>query len=339
MEFRPRQVRPSELYGDFWLNGEPLSLRAEQGNVVLIDFWDFTDPASLRSVRYSQEWHERYGLLNLRVVGVHTPQFSFGKNPERVGDALKRIGIRFPVVMDNEGMIWRSYDNQVRPTRYLVDKDGFLRLRQEGTGGPDRFERSIQALLREAGIGGALPQPIEPAHVLDLPSVVSFPATADVKLGYLHGTPGNPEAYAPESTVQYEDPGSHLPGRFYAHGKWIQEREFFRFDGAAGEIGSITVRFEAAEVYAVLEAPQGRLQSVEVTLDGVPVSDERLGDDVRRARNGSAIVTVGVPRLYHLVRDREFAEHLLRLSTSGLGLRVYALSFVSTAVPEFLSRA
>jgi hypothetical protein len=335
MDLQPHEKRPSELFGNYWFNAEPVSLGSQQGNVILVDFWDSVEANSLRGLTYVREWHHRYGPDGLVVIGVHTPQFSFQKNPETMETSLKRLGIDYPVVMDNEGLIWRSYDARVKPTRFLVDKDGFLRVVQEGAVAPERFERAIQALLAEAGIRGEMPEPVEAQSPLDIPGVVCYPATGDVLMGYLHGSAGNPEGYNPESTLDYVDPGVYLPGRFYAQGRWIQERELFRFSGERDQPGSLSVLYEAAEVHAVLHVPGGSTCRVEVHRDQQPLGRETAGEDVVYSERGESYVEVGEPRLYSVVKDKDFGEHVLRLTTAFAGVEVFSLSFVSTVVPEF----
>ena len=335
MDLQPRQKRPPELFGNFWFNGEPLSLASQQGNVVLVDFWDSVEANSLRGLTYVSEWHRRYAPDGLLVIGVHTPRFSFQKNPDTIEKSLKRLGVDYPVVMDNEGVVLRSYDARVKPTRFLVDKDGFLRVVQEGNAAPDRFERAIQALLAEAGIRGEVPDPVEAQTPIDMPGVVCYAATGEVLMGYLFGSAGNPEGYNPESTIDYVDPGVYLPGRFYAKGRWIQERELFRYSGVKGEAGSLSVLYEAAEVHAVLHATVGGPCRVEVRRDQQPLARDAAGEDVVFSEAGQSYVEVGEPRLYNVVKDKDFGEHVLRLTTVCEGVEVFSLSFISTVVPEF----
>jgi len=54
-------------------------------------------------------WHERYSEKGLRIVGVHSPEFDSEKKIENVRRQVASLGIRFPVVTDNEYEIWRAY--------------------------------------------------------------------------------------------------------------------------------------------------------------------------------------------------------------------------------------
>lgn len=88
--FEPGRIRASELFGNYWINAEPVSIRALRGTVVLLDFWDYTSAAWNRTLPYLKEWHRRYRDFDLLVIGVHTPQYNFGKNPENVEKAIRR---------------------------------------------------------------------------------------------------------------------------------------------------------------------------------------------------------------------------------------------------------
>ncbi|MBI4418494.1 MAG: redoxin domain-containing protein, partial [Ignavibacteriales bacterium] len=307
-----------------------------QGHVVLIHFWDYASAGSLRSLAYVKSWLEKYGDYGLTVIGVHTPEFHFGTKQENVQDALKRLGIEYPVLADNQWFVWTAYGNRVWPTVCLVDKDGFIRFTRAGEGGYDQVERMLQALLTEAGIHGELPDFTPPIHDIDIPGVLCYRATGDIALGYLRGPIGNPEGFSPESTLEYAETGLLLPGRVYLKGKWRNERECMQFAGQPGEKGTASVRYEALEVNAVL-APEGEEScSVQVLQGGVSLQGEIRGGDVRQLPDGSTSVLVERPGLFHLVRNKAFGESLLTLTTSSPSLQIYQVSFVTSPIPEAL---
>lgn len=331
-------IRVPELYGDFWFNSEPISIRAMRGSVIVIDFWDYSCINCVRTLPYLKEWYRKYREFDLLVIGVHTPEFKFGRNAEDVEGSLREAGIEYPVVMDNEAIIWSSFANRAWPTKYLIDKDGYIRYSQQGEGGYERFERNIQTLLADAGYHGTMPQLMEPLRETDVPGAVCYRPTAEIQTGYLRGTLGNQEGYNPESTLNYADHGYHIPGRFYLQGKWFNEREFVRFDGANGEEGLVTLRYEALEANAVMQS--GRRASCEVFIlqDGIPLTPENAGTDVQFDNNQKSVVRVAEPRLFNLVRNKEFGEHQLQLLASSPTLSLYSFTFVTSAIPDLVSR-
>ena len=337
MEYRQKTMRARELLGDHWLNGEPVSINTLQGAVVLLDFWEHTSVQSLRAIPYVREWQGRYGELGFRVVGVHCPQYTFAKKPERVAAELERLGVDYPVVLDNDGNIWGAYGARERPARFVVDMDGFIRSMHEGAGGFEQTERWIQSLLNEGGLRGEMPEFIKPKRDIDTHGAVLYRATNDIPMGYLRGTLGNLEAYSPESSVAYSDQELYVPGRIYAQGMWMQEREFLRFEGTKGESGSLTALYEAGEVYLVVNNTAGSVVQVSVVQDGKPLVKQNAGDDIAFTNAGESVLRVREGRAYHIVKNSEFGEHLIRLVVSSPRLEFYELSFVSCVIPEFAS--
>jgi thiol-disulfide isomerase/thioredoxin len=335
MELSPKHFHAPELYGDFWYNSEPISIRALQGYVVLLDFWDYSNLNSVRALPYMNEWYRKYQEFGLVVVGVHTPEFQFGKKPEYVERAVREAGIEYPVVMDNEAIIWNAYAARSWPTKYLVDKDGFVRFMLTGVGGYEQFERAIQALLSEAGVRGELPQLTEPQRDIDRWGAVCYRTTADISFGYLRGTIGNIEGYNPESTIEYTDPGLYLPGRFYAHGRWTDKKESLQFNG--DEEGYLIFLYEALEVHGVMSAEDSKQCMVFVEQDGKMLTEENKGADIVLTDEGYSVLPVSRPRLYHIVRNKEFGSHRVKLRTICPSLAVYTLSFTASAVAELMS--
>jgi thiol-disulfide isomerase/thioredoxin len=338
MELQDRHRRAPELFGDYWFNSEPISARALRGYVMLISFWDYTCVHCQRTLPYLNEWFRRYRNLGLVMVGVHTPEYRFGRNPEHVERAIRTAGIEYPVVMDNDALVWSAYACRDWPTKFLIDKDGFIRYVHSGEGQYQQFERAIQALLRDTGVYGELPALMTPLRDEDWPEAVCYRPTSEVHLGYLRGSLGNAEGYSPESTVEYSDPGLYVPGRFYAAGTWLSEKEFLRFNGQPSQPGSITLNYESLEVNAVLAIEKGKSCEIVVEQDGLPLTPENRGEDVQLLEGGTSMVRVESPRMYNLVRNREFGGHTIRLQTDSPFAEIFSFTFVTSAVPELVSR-
>jgi thiol-disulfide isomerase/thioredoxin len=334
--FERGNIRAPELFGNFWFNSEPITLRELRGRVALLEFWDYSSAGCLRTRPYLKEWRSKYREFDLVIIGVHTPQFKFGRDPENVEAALRRLEIDYPVVTDNDAIIWTAYSNRMWPSRFLVDKDGFVRFSHQGEGGYDQFERAIQSLLVEVGYRGLLPELLSPMRLADYPGAVCFRPTAEVQLGYLRGTLGNPEGYSPESTILYDDEGFHLDGRMYLKGKWYNEREGVRFDGENGEEGFATLAYEALEVNSVMGGVDRTSAVVFAFQDSKPLTKENAGLDVRFDDDGQSFVLVDSPRLFNVICNAEFGQHALSLKTNSPGLEIYSMSFVTGVIPELL---
>jgi hypothetical protein len=96
-----------------------------------------------------RDWHARYERHGLTVVGVHAPEFMWEKPYDKVVAATRELGVRYPVVQDNDFVIWRRYSTWAWPTRVVVDKKGVIRFTHIGEGAYAETERLIQVLLAE----------------------------------------------------------------------------------------------------------------------------------------------------------------------------------------------
>jgi len=333
----PQTVRARELLGDFWFNSEPVPMAAQRGQVVLLYFWDYAAASCVRMLPYVEEWNRKYGPLGLVTVGVHTPRFAFGRDPAHVQKGIARLGVKFPVVMDNDALIALQYDMRALPETVLVDKDGFIRYRNQGEGGAVAVEHALQALLYNAGVGAELPGVMDPLREADRPGAVLYRATPELFAGYARGGVGNVEGYAPESVVAYADPGIYIDGRMYAAGPWRCERECLRLAGERESEGHVIASYQGLDVQCVLEPGAGKKAEVTVRQDSEFLGANR-GDDVRLDGRGRSYLLVDEPRLYTLVKNREYGEHVIRLSSGGQGFALFGIAFSTAVIPELVSK-
>ena len=133
-----------------WLNSPPLNIEMLRGKVVLVDFWTYSCSNCLNALPHVKAWDEKYRAQGLAVIGVHTPEFDAEKNRQNVEQAIKRLGVTYPVAMDNEYAIWGAYGNKYWPAQYLIDAQGQLRYQHYGEGAYREIEAGIQDLLKEA---------------------------------------------------------------------------------------------------------------------------------------------------------------------------------------------
>jgi hypothetical protein len=96
-----------------------------------------------------RDWHARYQTNGLTIVGVHAPEFWWGKPYDRVVATTKELGVAYPVVQDNDFVIWRRYPNRAWPAAVIVDKKGIVRFTHIGEGAYAEMEQLIRELLAE----------------------------------------------------------------------------------------------------------------------------------------------------------------------------------------------
>ena len=138
-----------ELASGKWINSEPLKLNELRGRVVLIEFWTFGCINCRNTLPFVKSLDDRYREKGLTVIGVHSPEFDEEKNVEHLRREVTSLGIRYPVVTDNDYQTWNAYKVEAWPTVFLLDKRGRIRWTRVGEGDYDEAERLIQKLLAE----------------------------------------------------------------------------------------------------------------------------------------------------------------------------------------------
>ena len=257
-----------------WFNtrdGRPLSLRELRGKVVLVDFWTYTCINCLRTLPYLRAWDRKYAKDGLVIVGVHTPEFTFEREPGNVLDAIEREGLRYPVAQDNGYKTWEAYGNKYWPAKYLIDARGRVRYTHFGEGEYGTTERHIRTLLRDAGRDGLGGTTEATAQV---PSEMATPET------YLSSA--RAERFLPEPPQKgartYEAPPVDLPESYFTlDGRWTVDDE----RATAGRDASIRASVSGKRVFLVMASRGDRPRKVEVLLDGkrhrtVTVRGQRL---------------------------------------------------------------
>jgi hypothetical protein len=100
-------------------------------------------------IPWVREWYQAYKGEDFEVIGVHYPEFEYEKDYQNVVDATQRLGVNYPVAIDNDGKTWRAYSQRYWPTRYVLDKKGHIRLKHIGEGAYEETENVIRALMAE----------------------------------------------------------------------------------------------------------------------------------------------------------------------------------------------
>jgi thiol-disulfide isomerase/thioredoxin len=299
-----------------WLNSEPLRLDDLRGRLVVVDFWTLTCINWLRTEPYVRAWSRGYRDDGLVVVGVHTPEFSFEHEIDRVRLAVEEMDIDYPVALDNHYAVWNAFDNHYWPALYFVDREGVIRDQHFGEGRYEQSERVIQKLL---GIER------------ELASVegVGIEAEADwdnlrspeTYLGYersaTFASPGGP---ALNEGRAYELPERLRLNQWALGGAWTVGREKVVLDEAPGRIA---FRFGARDAHLVLSAGAREPIPFAVLLDGAPPGASH-GVDVDADGNG--VLRAG--RLYQLVRQHDgVRERTLEITFDEPGAEAYCFTF------------
>jgi cytochrome c biogenesis protein CcdA/thiol-disulfide isomerase/thioredoxin len=306
-----------------WLNSPPLDAQALKGKVVLVDFWTYSCINCLRTLPYVKAWAEKYRDQGLVVIGVHAPEFAFERDVKNVTQAMKDLGINYPVAIDNEFKIWRAFNNEYWPAHYFADAQGRIRYHHFGEGEYAESERVIQQLLREAGAtkvsDGLINAKAEGVQMAPDNNEVQSPETY---VGYQRAEHFVPEtSLVPDKVATYSPPKQLALNDWSLGGQWHVGSERAT---ASAPASRIVYRFHARDLHLVLgPGADGKPVRFKVLIDGKAPGDAH-GMDV--APDGSGRVTE--QRLYQLVRqnggvsDRTFSIEFL-----DPGASAYAFTF------------
>jgi len=138
-----------EIVPGTWINSEPLTLKALRGKVVVLEFWTFACYNCRNTLPFVKSWNERYASKGLVVIGVHSPEMEEEENIDNVRREVASLGIRYPVVTDNNYANWKAFNVDAWPTIFVIDKAGSVRWSHVGEGAYAEAEQIIQKLIGE----------------------------------------------------------------------------------------------------------------------------------------------------------------------------------------------
>jgi hypothetical protein len=247
---------------------------------------------------------------------VHTPEFSFEHDIERVGQAVQAREIGSPVAVDNDYAIWQAFGNHYWPALYFIGKDGAIRDEHFGEGRYEQSERLIQRLL---GVQRDL-VPVTPSGV-ELAADWDHLQTPETYLGYSRAENFVSPSGAPfEKTWTYQIPAELLLNHWALAGEWTVGAERAVL-GQAG--GSIAFRFQARDAHLVLSPGSGGPIPFRVLVDGQAPGPDH-GVDVTQDGLGQ----LGQGRLYQLIRQAgPVRERTLEITFDQAGAEAYVFTF------------
>jgi hypothetical protein len=286
------------LKAERWVNSPPLTAEALRGKIVLVDFWEYTCVNWIRTSGYVKAWNRDYAALGLVVVGVHAPEFEFGKRAENIDRGIRDHGLTYPIAIDNDFTIWRAFGNDAWPAKYLFDGQGKLVKRWVGEGSYSEIEMEIRRLLAVATPGIQLPAVS--------PEAVAFART------------GQPP-YAGITEETYVGIDRRPPGVVKLEGDWRNERQYVELRKGTGKI---VFPFTAGEVNLVMQPGTSGNAAVTVLLDGEPVGDMR-GADV----GADGVARFDRSGMIRLVAGASRKRHVLTLVASDPGVRAFVFTF------------
>ncbi|MES2213434.1 MAG: redoxin family protein [Patescibacteria group bacterium] len=297
----PEIVKPS---GFINTDGKPITIGEFKGKkVILLDVWTYSCINCQRTLPYVVEWYKKYKDMGLEVIGLHTPEFAFEKVQSNVEDAIKRFGIEYPVVMDNDYATWNAYGNQYWPRKYLINSRGEIIYDHIGEGGYEETELAIQSALSELN-NAPVSEPIaQPTNVVSVdPRKIASPETyfGSSRNEYLaNGRQGI------NGSQVFTIPNSRYDNLLYLDGVWNISPEYATSKGET----KIFFNYDAKNVYFV--ASSDIPMTITILRDGKKVNT----------------VTISGNQLYTLIQGEDYGKHTLEIDVPKAGLNAFTFTF------------
>ena len=303
-----------------YINTTPEELKSKmKDKVVLYDFWTYSCINCIRTFPYLKAWNEKYADKGLLIIGVHSPEFEFEKDPNNVKMAALKYGLTYPIVLDSDHKTWDAFANRYWPAEYITDDLGHVRHTHFGEGEYDQTEKVIQQLLdqraKRLGLNITADQSIAnfESHEFSLEQTPELYFGYDFTQGrsYL----GNPEGFQPEKTVSYSIPSGLQNDHFYLDGQWQNLHDNMKL---LSDNGEIVLPYSAKDVHIVASGPGTDIQ---ILLDGKAVTSDNAGQDLK---NGA--VGISDHRLYNIISSKQEGSHTLTI-VGHPGFEIYTFTF------------
>jgi len=310
-----------------YINTKPISFDDLKDKVVLVDFWTYSCINCIRTIPHLNEWYDKYSDKGLVIVGIHTPEFEFEKNPENVKSAVQKFGIKYPVLQDNDKETWNEYENRYWPRKYVVDDEGYIRYDHIGEGAYQETEKVIQSLLTErAAHLGIKNINLNSSESIDNSSKFEYRdinfskiQSPELYFGYEFArTPlGNNEGFKPDQSVHYILPENIAikPNMIYLEGKWKNNLDNMELQS---NNGSIILKYNSKSVNIVA----GGNGNFTVKQDG-----NLIKNDLSKDSSTDGKFMIDDKRLYNLVTNKDYREHTIEIDVKGEGFQIYTFTF------------
>jgi len=309
-----------------WINSDSLTMFQLRKKVVLLDFWTYSCVNCIRSIPHLKELHKKYADNGLIIIGVHTPEFRFEKNPENVEAAVKKWGIEYPVALDSENTTWQIYGNKYWPRQTLIDARGSIRLEHVGEGGYEELEEKIAELLAEIGVKDLV---IYRKKEKQKDRFKTFRAqkglTPEIYVGAERSNGfGNSQVCVPGSCIRFIDRGDHKPNTVYLGGDWTQKTE--KIHHPTEEEAHVALNYTAKSVNVVMAPDTESRFRVFVFLDGKPIERKNAGRDIL-IKAGKSYFEVDKADMYEIIDTGTMQNHEVKLVSDSPEVALYTFTF------------
>ncbi|OGS41920.1 MAG: hypothetical protein A2506_02985 [Elusimicrobia bacterium RIFOXYD12_FULL_66_9] len=317
--------------GAAWINAKPLPLTLlRRRKVTLVAFLNLTSVNTLRQLPVLKSWFDRYAMSQLMIIGVITPDLEMHRDPVWAKSQLKRLGVEFPVMIDSDRRLWKSYANEGWPALYLIDRNSRIVFDRLGEGGYKEFEKEIRTALADLVDEDELPAAV------DVPEPVlkhCGRATSDISMGTRAKIPplSLDNDFSRRSSMIVEARAGELATR----GGWSVEPDGLRLaQNNRDQSAFVRVVYMGAQALAVLAPPPGQNPKARffVKQDDLWLHEGNAGRDIRFDDDGRSYVLAESARLYDLTRAPTDRPHELYVIPDRKEAGVYGFSFTDSCL-------
>ena len=304
-----------------YLNITPEKLSEEiKDKVILYDIWTYSCINCIRTLPYITAWNDKYADQGLLIIGIHSPEFEFEKNPDNVEMAIEKFGISYPVLLDNDMETWKAFENRYWPRKYIADHEGYIRYDHIGEGGYQETEKVIQQLLDERNISLGI-QMASAASLVDIDEFEhSMFRSPELYFGYKFAQNrnqlGSEEGFKPGQTVTYLESDKTDLHKFYLTGDWTNYEDSMEL---VSDIGTIKLRYNAKQVNIVTD----NTAELKIVLDGNPIPAKYSGEDIT-SENSLIVSEAG---LYNIISSENSESHIIEIEIEGKGFQIFTFTF------------
>jgi thiol-disulfide isomerase/thioredoxin len=300
-----------------WINSEPLNLESlyKKRNCILIDFWTFSCINCIRATPYTQELWDRYKDYGLIVIGVHSPEFDFEREPKKI----EKANITYPVLTDGDMKVWRKFGNHFWPGKYIIHK-GIIIHTQFGEGGYEKEEEVIIKCLENAGWSppdfGPTPKFLEPLNKHTTPELYAGPK-------FIRQPYGNKEQPQEGQIMTFKLPSKIDEDKIYLSGTWFASSDYIE----SKSDGKIVLNYIASTPYIVLvPRNENTTPKIEVLLDDHAIPSQYQGKDIIE-ENGKTFLIIDQARLYYpLAETTPYKRRIITFNVPA-GVHFYSFTF------------
>jgi|GEM_PF-5033962 len=261
----------------------------------LVIFWRYTSLDSLEFISELRRMFKESWYHEMNKLFVHIPKFDFEADVRNLRRFLSHTHLRFPLLTDVNGIIWREFGSPLIPSLVVVGTDGSVLYEHYGPGGRYFLLTALNDI-----VGRMTPRGPQPLKVI-LKDFVEFRARNSISI---------------TKTVEFQN---GLDG--VSSNVKLGTGEYIFFEG--GRENWAEFEFRGRSLY-VVSAPVEREARLFFEINSEPVKTHMLGDDLIKSTEGT-YVRVDMPRLYH-VANGGWGLHSVRIESRD-ALRLYSIIF------------